>query len=80
MRLPIGLMGTTRLTLAHTVVTVAAGVFGFLAVLGLREGVFAIVGATRLLGSGVFGPSKQGKLTPFPMAVDVDEANCPKPR
>jgi hypothetical protein len=45
--LRIGLAGSARLTLAHAIVTVAAGGFGFLTVLGLREIVFAILGATR---------------------------------
>jgi hypothetical protein len=45
--LGIGLAGSARMTLAHAVATVAAGMFGFLAVLGLREIVFAIVGLAR---------------------------------
>jgi hypothetical protein len=45
--LGIGLAGSARMMLAHAVATVAAGVFGFLAVLGLREIVFAIVGPAR---------------------------------
>ena len=39
--------GALKLTLAHGVTTMAAGVFGFLAVLGLREGTSAIVGQAR---------------------------------
>ena len=45
--LRIGIVGSARLTLAQGVVGVAAGVFGFLAVLGLREIVFAFVGPAR---------------------------------
>ena len=45
--LRIGVAGSVKLTLAHAGATVAAGVFGFLAVLGLREIVFAIVGPAR---------------------------------
>jgi hypothetical protein len=45
--LHIGLVGSAKLTLAQGVVAVAAGVFGFLAVLSLRESVFAILGSTR---------------------------------
>jgi hypothetical protein len=47
LNLPIGLWGAVRLTLAQGVVTLAAGVFGFLAVLGLREVVFALAGPTQ---------------------------------
>jgi hypothetical protein len=45
--LRIGIAGSAQLTVAQGVVAVAAGVFGFLAVLGLREIVFAIVGPAR---------------------------------
>ena len=45
--LRVGILGSARLTLAHGVVAVAAGAFGFLAVLGLRETMFAIAGAAR---------------------------------
>jgi hypothetical protein len=44
LKLPIGIVGALRLTLAQGLVTIAAGVFGFLAVLGLREVVFALLG------------------------------------
>jgi hypothetical protein len=47
LKLPIGLWGAVRLTLAQGVATLAAGAFGFLAVLGLREVVFALVGPTQ---------------------------------
>jgi hypothetical protein len=47
LKLPIGFGGALRLTLAQGVVTVAAGIFGFLAVLGLREVVFALLGPTQ---------------------------------
>jgi hypothetical protein len=47
LKLPIGLGGALRLTLAQGVVTIVAGVFGFLAVLGLREVVFALLGPAR---------------------------------
>jgi hypothetical protein len=46
-KFPIGLGGMLRLTLAQGVVTIGAGVFGFLAVLGLREVVFALLGPTQ---------------------------------
>ncbi len=42
--LPIGWSGVFRLTLAHGATTTAAGVFGFLAVLGLRESLVALLG------------------------------------
>ena len=42
--LHIGLAGSFKLTLAHALITGAAGLFGFLAVLGSREGLFAILG------------------------------------
>ena len=47
LKLPIELVGALRLTLAQGVVTLAAGVFGFLAVLGLREVVSALAGPTQ---------------------------------
>jgi hypothetical protein len=47
LKLPIGFGGALRLTLAQGVVTIAAGIFGFLAVLGLREVVFALLGPTQ---------------------------------
>ncbi|HVH26247.1 MAG TPA: hypothetical protein VM818_05790 [Vicinamibacterales bacterium] len=46
-KLPVSLVGLVTLTLAHGVVTLAAGAFGFLSVLGLREGMSAIVGPAR---------------------------------
>lgn len=46
-RLGVSLTGALILTLAHGVVTVAAGVFGFLTVLGLREVTAAIAGPVR---------------------------------
>jgi hypothetical protein len=46
-KLGVSLMGALVLTLAHAAVTVAAGAFGFLAVLGLREVLSAVVGQTR---------------------------------
>ena len=45
--LGVNLMGAPTLTVAHGVVTLAAGAFGFLAVLGLREGMSAVVGQAR---------------------------------
>jgi len=47
LKLPIGLKGALTLTLAQGVVTLAAGAFGFLAVLALREGLTAVVGQQR---------------------------------
>src|SRR5262249_18610668 len=41
-KLPIGIGGLARLTLAHFLVTMAAGAFGFLAVMSLREGLAAL--------------------------------------
>ena len=46
-KLPLSLVGLLTLTLAHAVVTLAAGAFGFLAVLGLREVMSAVVGQAR---------------------------------
>jgi hypothetical protein len=46
LKLPIGLGGALRLTLAQGVATIGAGVFGFLTVLGLREVVSALLGPT----------------------------------
>ena len=46
-KLGVSLMGALVLTLAHGVTTVAAGAFGFLAVLGLREVMSAIMGQAR---------------------------------
>jgi hypothetical protein len=45
--LRIGGQGALILTLAHAIVTLAAGVFGFLAVYGLREGLVAVLGQDR---------------------------------
>ena len=45
--LGVNLIGALTLTVTHAVVTLAAGVFGFLAVLGLREGMSAVVGQAR---------------------------------
>ena len=45
--LRVGIVESARLTLAHGVVALVAGAFGFLAVLGLRETLFAIVGPAR---------------------------------
>jgi hypothetical protein len=45
--LPIGWRGLLRLTLAQGASTVGAGAFGFLAVLGVRELVFASLGPSR---------------------------------
>lgn len=47
MSLPIGVPGAIWLTLAHAVATAAAGAFGFLTVLAIRETSFAILGADR---------------------------------
>jgi hypothetical protein len=46
-RLGLSLRGALVLTLAHAAATFAAGVFGFLAVFGLREVAFAIAGPAR---------------------------------
>jgi hypothetical protein len=46
-KLGVSLMGALVLTLAHAAVTLAAGAFGFLVVLGLREVMSAVVGQTR---------------------------------
>ena len=46
-KLGVSLMGALALTLAHGVATFAAGAFGFLAVLGLREMMSAIMGHAR---------------------------------
>jgi hypothetical protein len=46
-KLGVSLMGALALTLAHGVTTFAAGAFGFLAVLGLREMMSAIMGQAR---------------------------------
>jgi hypothetical protein len=46
-RLGVSLMGVVALTLAHGVTTFAAGAFGFLAVLGLREMMSALMGPAR---------------------------------
>jgi hypothetical protein len=46
-KLGVSLMGALTLTIAHGVTTCAAGAFGFLAVLGLREIMSAIVGQVR---------------------------------
>jgi hypothetical protein len=46
-KLGVSLMGALVLTLAHAAVTLAAGAFGFLAVVGLREVMSAVVGQTR---------------------------------
>jgi hypothetical protein len=47
LRLGVSPMGALALTLTHGVVTLAAGAFGFLAVLGLREVMSAVVGQAR---------------------------------
>ena len=44
--LQLGVPDALKLTLAHAIVTSAAGLFGFLAVLGLRESLFAVLGAS----------------------------------
>jgi hypothetical protein len=44
-KLPVDLMGVARLVAAHALVTVAAGAFGFLAVVCSRECLHALVGA-----------------------------------
>jgi hypothetical protein len=46
-KLGVSLAGALRLTVAHGVVTLAAGAFGFLAVLALREVMSAIIGQAR---------------------------------
>lgn len=46
-KLGVSLMGALALTLAHGVTTLAAGAFGFLPVLGLREVMSAIMGQAR---------------------------------
>jgi hypothetical protein len=46
-KLGVSVMGALALTLAHGVTTLAAGAFGFLAVLGLREVMSAILGHAR---------------------------------
>jgi hypothetical protein len=46
-KLGVNLRGALALALAHGVTTVAAGAFGFLAVLGLREVMSAVVGQAR---------------------------------
>src|SRR5438552_1447519 len=46
-RLGVSLRGTLVLTVAHGVMTIAAGVFGFLVVVGLREVLWAILGQAR---------------------------------
>jgi hypothetical protein len=48
-KLGVSLSGALALTLAHGVTTFAAGAFGFLAVLGLREVMSAILGPARFL-------------------------------
>jgi hypothetical protein len=45
--LRIGVQAALILTMAHALVTLAAGVFGFLAVYGLREGLVAVLGHRR---------------------------------
>jgi hypothetical protein len=45
--LRVGLTGALALTAAHAAATLAAGAFGFLAVLGLREVTWAIIGQAR---------------------------------
>ena len=54
-KLGVSLRGALALTLAHGVTTLAAGAFGFLAVLGLREVMSAIAGT---------GPVPSGSLPP----------------
>jgi hypothetical protein len=46
-KLGVSFRGMLVLTVAHGVTTIAAGAFGFLAVMGFREGIFAIVGQAR---------------------------------
>jgi hypothetical protein len=46
--LGVSFRGMLALTLAHGVTTIAAGAFGFLAVMGLREVMSAIMGQARL--------------------------------
>jgi hypothetical protein len=43
-KLPVTLVGVLRLMLAHAVTSLAAGAFGFLAVVGLRETLRAVLG------------------------------------
>jgi hypothetical protein len=45
--LPIGFVGVAVLTIAHAIVTLAAGAFGFLVVFALREGLAAVLGPAR---------------------------------
>lgn len=45
--LRIGFRGSLTLTLAHGLVTLAAGAFGFLAIFGMREGLVATLGQER---------------------------------
>jgi len=45
--LRIGVHASLILTMAHALVSLAAGVFGFLAVYGLREGLIAVLGQNR---------------------------------
>jgi hypothetical protein len=44
---PISVLATPALMLPHAAVTIAAGAFGFLAVLGVREAVQALLGSAR---------------------------------
>ena len=46
-QLPIGVLAATALVVVHAVTTLAAGAFGFLAVLGVREIVRALLGSAR---------------------------------
>jgi hypothetical protein len=47
LRLPVGVTGALRLMMAQAVVTLAAGAFGFLSVLALRESLAAVLGQGR---------------------------------
>ena len=46
-RLPIGWLAILRLVATHAVVSMAAGLFGFVAVLGVRELLRAVLGSAR---------------------------------
>jgi hypothetical protein len=53
-RLPVGLGGLLALMLAHLGITVAAGVFGFVVVLGIREVTYAGLGGRWFLRASPF--------------------------
>ncbi|HEY2905862.1 MAG TPA: hypothetical protein VGJ29_08160, partial [Vicinamibacterales bacterium] len=61
-QLPVSLAGGLMLTLAHAVCALAAGAFGFAAVLGLRETLRAVVG---LAGFRKISAALQGLLVVF---------------